>query len=273
MRELFRKLILFCLVFLITISPAFSKSNKIKMLSHINQDFRVADFPDEVRFKTIKKIKIFDDIVIPQRSIITVQTVQAQKERRWHKSGYIICKVKNFITEYENNVVDISDKNLYLVARKYEPIDKKEASILATEIVLTQAASFFAPGVDILYFFTKGAIQREKHPNWFKAGVYNAYENSICWFWLKGKPIDLEENDKVTLKEIGEEKALKLKGQIEKRKEKQAVRDEDKRINKEFKQLKADVKSQLKNLPENDYNILFLEIEAQTIADDTKMAF
>ena len=268
MRELVKKLVILLLAFMIISMPAVAKDKKIKIISHINQDFDVENFPDEVRFKTIKKITIHDDVIIPQRSIVAAETVQTQKERRWHKSGYILCKVKYFITEYEGEVVDISDKNLYLIARKYEPIDKKEASIIATEIILTQGAAFFAPGVDILYFFTKGAIQRKKDPNWFKAGVHNAYENSICWFWLKGKPINLEQNDKVQLKEIKEEKVYKLKDQIEHRKEKQAIKNENKRINKEFKQLKADIKKEFKeeNKAKIIPDILYLEIENYTIA-------
>ena len=200
-------------------------SDSIKLISHINQDFDVNDIQPEIKFKTIKKVTILNEITIPQRSVITAETIQAQKERRWHKSGYIICKVKSYITEYDE-FYDISDKNIYLIARKYEPIYKKEASVLATELVLTQAASVFAPGVDILYFFTKGAIQREKNPNWFKAGVSNAYDHSICWFWLKGKPINLEKDEKVQLKSIKEKRALKLKTQIERRKEKQLKREE-----------------------------------------------
>ena len=245
MRELFKILTIFCLLFFVAVTPAFSKNN-IKMLSHISENFNPVDFPNEINFKTIKKITVLEDITIPQRSIVTAEIIQTQKERRWHKSGYILCKVKYFVTEYDEKLIDISDRNLYLIIRKYEPVDKKEVAIIATEIILTQGASFFAPGVDILYFFTKGAIQRKKHYNWFKAGVHNAYENSICWFWLKGKPIELMQNEKIQIKDIKEEKVYKLKEQIEKRKEKQAIKDENNRIKKEFKQEKTNIKKYAK---------------------------
>ena len=241
---------------MLIIAPVSAKDG-IKMRVNINHDFSVEEIPSEVYFKTQKLLKVSEDFKIPQRSIVTAETLQAQKERRWHKSGYILAKLKSYQPELTETPIDISDKNIYIVARKYEKIDKKEASIVATEILLSQAASFFAPGVDILYFFTKGAIQRKKNPNWFKAGVSNAYENSICWFWLKGKPINLEENAELTLKEIDEEKALKLKNQIEVRKEKQAIKDKKKQIRlarKEEKRLLRQERKILKS-EQNEYYI------------------
>ena len=236
MREALKKTLAILFILSLTVMPAFSKDNK-KMISHIDHNFSVAVMPDEISFRTVKKIALTDDIVIPQRSIVTADLIQAQKELRWHKSGYILCKLKSYTTEYDNVEYDIPE-DVYFIAKKYEPINKKEASILATEIVLAQGASFFAPGVDILYFFTKGAIQREKHPNWFKAGVSNAYDNSICWFWLKGKPIDLKRDERIELSAIDEEKVMKLKGKIEKRKAKQSVKDQKKLVKKIIKQNK-----------------------------------
>lgn len=245
MREFFKRIVVvyMLLAFMLSV-PAYAKSN-VKFISNINHDFSTSDMPEFVQFKTVKKVTVADGVTIPQRSLITAKTIQSQKERRWHKSGYIICKVLNYVTEYDEKLYDISDKNLYLVARKYEPINKKAAAILATEIVLAQAASVFAPGVDILYFFTKGAIIREQHPNWFRAGVANAYENSICWFWLKGKPIELEADDKVQLKDISETKAMKLKEQIIVRREKQTLKDNKKEANIAVKLDKKAVRKQL----------------------------
>jgi hypothetical protein len=123
----------------------------------------------------------------------------------------------------EGDEIDISDKDIYFVVRKYESLNKKEAGIIGTELVLTQAASIvascfiiFAP-VDIAYFFTKGAIVRKKNPNWFKSGVMEAYDNSIFWFQLKGKPIELAEGDEIKLQSISKEKAEKINNKIEKR--------------------------------------------------------
>ena len=210
-----KRILVVVLAFLFFTMPVYSK-NLVNMHATITSDFSTDNIPDIVQFKTIKKVKILDDIVIPQRSVITAEVYQTRKERRWHKSGFIICKVKNFVTDTSDIPVDLSDKDLYIVARKYEKVDKKEVAIVSTEILLTQAASFFAPGVDILYFFTKGAIQRKKHPNWFRAGVSNAYDNSICWFWLKGKPIDLSEGQEIKIKDIKLEKADKIKAQCQK---------------------------------------------------------
>ena len=262
MRGFLKNLIVLFFALAITVLPGSAKE-KIKMISNISDGFVLSEMPDEIHFRTIKKV-VIRDVIIPQRSVVTAETIQAQKERRWHKSGYILCKVKSFLTEYGENT-DISDKNIYLIARKYEPVNKKAASILATEILLTQAASFFAPGVDILYFFTKGAIIREKHYNWFKAGVSNAYENSICWFWLKGKPIDLDKDAKIQLKGIKEEKVFKLKGQIEKRKAKQAIKDEDARFmgkaKRDKKEIKRYIKSEIKGKKKTFDSVIYSELK------------
>ena len=265
MREFFKNLIILFFVFSIITSPAFAKE-KVRIISNLSDNFSVTEMPDEIHFKTPKKVTI-QNVTIPQRSIVTAQTIQAQKERRWHKSGYILCKVTNYLTEYDE-LIDVSDKDIYLVARKYEPVNKKAATILATEIILAQAAAVFAPGVDILYFFTKGAIIREKHYNWFKAGVSNAYDNSICWFWLKGKPIDLEKDDQIQIKQIKEEKVFKLKDQIEKRKAKQAIKDENHKFTSKAKQdkkaIKKYIKKELRAKNKKPYSIINSELKNET---------
>ena len=276
MRGFIKKLLIILIVFGISISTANAKStkekNNIKFVAQIHQDFSTQSLPEEVNFKTIKRMTLLNKIEIPQRSILTTQTVQAQKERRWHKSGYILCKLKSYTPETQEEPIDVSDNNIYMIVRKYEPIDKKEAAIIGTEIVLAQAASFFAPGTDILYFFTKGAIQRKKNPNWFKAGVSNAYDNSICWFWLKGKPIEVEAGQLIAIKDIKEEKVYKLKEQIEKRNEKLAIKNEKKALKAEKKLLKAEEKAVKKALKKQNantdlpaYSILTDEIIEQTI--------
>ena len=272
-----KKFLILILIFFIGVSPAFSKNvDEMKMVTTINHDFSLSNISKEVHIKTSKDIKLSDEIIIPKHSILTIQTVQAQKERRWHKSGYILGKLKSYTVEeidkkalykkynhelYEADmhedslleyieeqvedipikkatIVDISDKNLFVKVYKYEPINKKEAIILAIEIIVTQGASFFAPGVDVGYFFLKGAIMRKQHRNWFKAGVMNAYENSIFWFWLKGKPIELSEDAQVSIKSINEEKVMELKTQIEARNDKKELRDVSKQARKTKKALK-----------------------------------
>lgn len=261
MNKICKKIISFFLVFIFFASPIFAKE-KIKFNSQINQNFNVAELPEYITVKTVSEAKIQDDIVIPENAILKAQVLEAQKERRWHVSGYILCKLLSYYTEETKEEIDISDKNIYVAARRYDALDKKEAAILTTEIILTQAASIvgscfivFAP-VDIAYFFTKGAIQREKNPNWFKAGVSNAYDNSIFWFWLKGKPIDLAENQQVQLKGIKEEKALKLQGKIKNKKEKIAVKNEKKQLKAEYKKDGKKVKAAIKKEERQKENLL-----------------
>lgn len=265
MSKFFKKLISIFLVLAFFASPLLAKEN-IKFTSQINHSFNVSELPEFITVKTIGETKIQEDLIIPENSVIKAQVLEAQKERRWHVSGYILCKLQSYLPEGAKEEIDISEKNIYVAARRYDAINKKDAAILTTELVLTQAASIvgscfiiFAP-VDIAYFFTKGAIQREKDPNWFKAGVSNAYDNSIFWFWLKGKPIDVEENQQLRLKGIKEKKALKLQNKIKDRKEKLAIKNEEKQIKAQLKQNKEEAKMALKkekiNKKRKDKNIL-----------------
>ncbi|MBQ8475974.1 hypothetical protein IJ531_02820, partial [bacterium] len=129
---------------------------------------------------------------------------------------------------------------------KYEPLNKKEAVIIGLELVTMGAASFFAPGSDVGYFFIKGAIQRKKHPNWFKAGVYNAYDNSIFWFIEKGKPIDLAVNDEIKLKHLESTDAKNLSAKITYKKDKKAFRGEKKLVRAEVKEINKEYNKEQK---------------------------
>jgi len=248
MKNSVKKILSVFLIMMLTTSFSSAKSNKINLIADVESDLTIktTELPDEITFKTREIRKITDELSIPEGASVTLKIINAQRELRWHKSGLILCKLKSYQPELAQEPIDVSDKDIYLVARKYEPIDKKEATIIGVELVLAQGASFFAPGVDIAYFFTKGAIQRKKDPNWFKAGVHNAYDNSICWFWLKGKPFELSEGEMVQIKTIKPEKADKLSAKIDKRTarfERQAA----KRIAKlDKKQLKKDLKNEKK---------------------------
>ena len=221
MRVCIKRLIIFLIVFTLTFSPVLA-SGKMKVIGSVNENFTLQnqDLPKEISFILTETRKVKEGIEIPEGAKVTLEIVNARRELRWHVSGLILCKLKSYTIQDSDDIVDLSDKEIYLVVRKYEVMNTKEASILATEIILTQAAGivgscfiFFAP-VDIAYFFTKGAIKREKHPNWFRAGVMDAYDNSIFWFQLKGKPIELEENQTVSVKEISEKKAKNLDKKI-----------------------------------------------------------
>lgn len=217
------KLLLLAVFFIGLIILPCSASDKIKAVAFIEQDFSLNDIPEEISFKLNDEI-ILNNRIIRKNSILTAETMAAQKERRWNKSGFILLNLKY----YESSLgykTDIKDKNIYLIARKYQKIKGKDIAITGTEIVLSQAASFFIPGIDILYYFTKGAIQRKNYSNFFKAGVSTAYENSLCRIWMKGRTIELDENDPISIKETNEKRAYKLKSQIEKRNMKQEKRN------------------------------------------------
>ena len=218
MLKLLKENLILSIVFVLTFSPVFAE-DRIKMLGDVDTSFtmHICDLPDEISFVAAKTRTIPDIVTIPQDSRVIVSIINAEVERRWHKSGIIVGKMKSYCPEGVETPIDISDKEIYVVIRRYEPINKKEAWIIGTEIVIMSGASFFAPGVDVGYFFLKGAILGNKHKNRFLSGVSNAYENSICWFWLKGKRIEFQPNDLASVKSISGEKAEKLISKIDKR--------------------------------------------------------
>ena len=224
-----KKFLSLILIVLLCINPVFA-ADSVKFHANMQTEFlENAENYDNIRFVNNSDVKINDEITIPAEAVIEARVHQFQTEKRWHKSGYIICSLINY-TLNDDIIVDLSDEEIYFIARKYEALDKKEASIIGTELVLTQAASIvascfiiFAP-IDIAYFFTKGAIKRKKNPNWFKSGVMEAYDNSIFWFQLKGKPIDLAEGDNIKLKSLSKQKADKMSAKIEKNKAKKLAK-------------------------------------------------
>ena len=211
MLEFLKKSLILSIVFVMTFSSVSAKG-KIKMLGDVDTDFtmHIQDYPEEISFVVAKTRTIPDVITIPEDSRVVVNIIDAEVERRWHKSGIIIGKMKSYCPEGVETPIDVWDKDIYLVIRRYEPIDKKEAWIIGTEIVVMSGASFFAPGVDVGYFFLKGLIMGNKHKNRFVSGVHNAYDNSIFFFFFKGKPIELQKDDLAAVKSVSKEKAEKL---------------------------------------------------------------
>ena len=220
-----------------------SAKNTVRAQARMTSDYSIGEnAPIEIKFMPGRQVNFGRGVIVQSKSIITAEVYQAQKEKRWHRSGFVICKLISYTKPDSEEEIDISNRDIYMVARKYEPINTKEAAILSTELTTTTIASVFLPGADIAYFFTKGAIQREKHPNWFKAGVSNAYDNSICWFWLKGKPIDVQSGDEIRLVSIKKTRARKIKAKADKKTAKQEKKIAKKTIKKELKAAKKETK-------------------------------
>ena len=237
-----KRFIIIFLISIITVLPVSAKS-PVKAQARMTTDYSIDDNTQiEIKFMPGRKVNFGRGVNVQSKSVITAEVYQAQKEKRWHKSGFVICKLMSYTEPNSDEEIDISNRDIYMIARKHEPIDPKEAAIIGTEITTTSIASIFLPGVDIAYFFTKGAIQREKHPNWFRAGVSNAYDNSICWFWLKGKPIELQSGDDIQLVSIKKTKARKIKAKADKKVAKQEKKLEKKTAKKELRMAKKEAK-------------------------------
>ena len=237
------------IIFISITSTVFAK-NPVNITARVCHDLSVYDdTPEVVEFIINEPIEI-SFFEIPIYSTIKAEIYQFYHEQRWHKAGFVVCKVLSY--ETKDGTVDISDKNFYLYMRMHEPANPKQIAITATELTIMTGASFFAPGADIGYFFLKGAILRKYHPNWFKAGVSSAYDNSILWFIEKGKPLKLFAGEEIKLKYIPEEKAHDIEAKYAYKKFKTAFREEKKITKAEIKEIKRQEKAELKN---TEYNV------------------
>ena len=236
-------LFLISLLIFLPLSEVRAASSRAKMSTEFHyEDTEIK----EVKFVSNQDIVIDGIVRVPANSSVNADIYQSQEEKRWHKSGYIVCKLREYKPADETEYVDMSSEDIYLIARKYVPVDGFDATITGIEIVGGTVAACFIPGVDVAYFFIKGAIQREKHPNWFKAGVSNAWDNSIFWFPQKGKNIELNEGSEITIKPLEKEKADIIKTKVGKQKIKKAFKNQKKRVKSIKKQAKKYIKNEKK---------------------------
>ena len=221
-------------LFSVILIPTYAREPK--PVGVVQQQINNEEMPQGISFVAQTELKLSNgEIIIPKDSVVYAYIINTQGERRWHKSGFIICKLKGYtVSETQEDFVDIEKNEIYMVARKYAPTDKKEVAKTAVEVSATTAAGFIIPGVDIVYYFTKGMIRKQEGKTRFKSGISTAYENSIFWFWLKGKPIDIEENALISFVEINKEKAEKLNNRIEMRKDRSERMQDRKENFKEF---------------------------------------
>ncbi len=205
-----KKVILIILLFLTVNMPnanAYKKANVTATIDELEVDDNDKQI---IYFKNESDAELKNVAYLPKNARVKAEVILIQKEKRWHKSAFALLKLLSFVPEDSDEVIDLSKDDIYLAARKYVPINLPDAAGTGIELGATTAASVVLPGIDILYYFTKGAITREDHPNWFKAGVSEAYDNSIFWFIEKGRSIKLEENCEVQLKSMNDKKINKL---------------------------------------------------------------
>ena len=150
---------------------------------------------------TVKFIPLTDveygGTTLKKGSTVTVRVDDIQREKRFHRNAFFMfTPVK--VTD-GNGYISLEDCGLHGMARRFDKLDKKDATLTGVEIVTATAAGFFLPGIDIAYYFTKGAIQNKKSTNRFKSGVSNAYDNSILWLILKGKRLNLVNGDMIVV--------------------------------------------------------------------------
>lgn len=193
-----KKLLFYILILCIFIQPSFAQE-KTKIIGQIKTDFTVETIGKYISIYMNTPYKIDDNLKIPKGSIVNIYIENTSKEKRFHKSGFFIGKLIDYTTPIENKKNIIEDRNILVVGRKYEEMNATDIARTGTEFTITTIAGFVIPGSDIAYYFTKGAIINDTGKR-FKSGVHCAYDNSILWLILKGKPINLQKGDYIILK-------------------------------------------------------------------------
>src|SRR5574344_563197 len=227
-----KKLLSIILIFIITTMPVSAKSKakeSTKIKASMLQTLTIDTNTNDISFK-INEPLILNEVEIPSGSTVNIHIDKIQKEKHFHKNGYFIFHISSYTIENTDTTIDLSDKKLYFVARKYYKIKKGEATFTSAEFGATTAASWFVPGVDLVYYFIKGAIQNQKGYNRIESGVGCAYENFLpIWLFQKGRHLELNNGDNIVIiratkkymKELekAEKKALKEAKLLEKQKE------------------------------------------------------
>lgn len=189
--KFFKKLV-FIFVMLV-IASSVCAADIVKFKAEICNDFDPAEYLNSVIEIEPMFDVLYHELDIPADSRIKVKVIYSQDEKRFHKSGFFRFCIVGY--NKGDSYIDCSDSNIVGIAKRYDQIDKKEAAKTGAELTTTTVAGFMLPGIDIAYYFIKGAIQNEKAETRFKSGVHNAYDNSIFWFFQKGKPINLKKGD------------------------------------------------------------------------------
>jgi hypothetical protein len=237
-----KRLLILLMIIVMGIMPVSAKNNGIIPAKMASIFSTTGQTPSVVAFSPNRNLKINDELTLPSRAIIAAEVYRFQKEKRMHRHGYIVCRLLSYKDPDSNEVIDLLSKDIFVVARRRSNLELGEAALTGVELTVTTAASIPLPGVDIVYYFTKGAILRGNNPNWFKSGVSEAYDNSIFWFFLKGRTIDFEKGDYVDIKHIGKEEVLKLRDKIDENQIKTEQREAVKFIKKQKKIAKAEEK-------------------------------
>lgn len=157
-------------------------------------------------FKTESEVQFDSDLIIPENSLITAKFISSKSERRFHKSGFFTCKLVKYTKDGQD--VYVKNRNMKMIGKRYDKVDGVEAAETGAEFTATTVAGFLLPGVDIAYYFIKGAIQNTKADTRFKSGVHNAYDNSIMWIFLKGKPIVFAKGDSLSILMCEDDKSV-----------------------------------------------------------------
>ena len=232
----FKKYLIYTLILFFFIPlPSFARQKKT--IATIQEQIDIKEGLDGISFITQSELTLSKEgITIPKDSIVYAYILDTQQERRWHKSGYAVCKLKGYITQEldEPSYSDIEKKDIYIVIRTHKPVDKKEVGKKTGISALAFASNFIVPGAGIAYYFTRGMIKKEEGKTRFKSGVSNVYNNSVFWFWLKGKPVNLEENTDIYFKEITREQARNLLEAIQAYNERSERMQDKKETVKEF---------------------------------------
>lgn len=178
--------------------PVYAHTAKLRAV--ILSDFDENNNLPVAAFKLSEPLLLDDFKELPAESIVNLNVFDVRSEKRFHKSGYFRGCLINYQIPAETEVYILEGEQVCFLGKKYQAIDKVDAAVNTAEFAAATTAGFMIPGSDIIYYFTKGAIQNKKGPNRLKSGVINAYDNSIFWVIKKGEPINLKNGDEVILR-------------------------------------------------------------------------
>ena len=92
--KIFKNILWIFALFLVVLTPAYAKDESI---GTVQQQINSEQMPNGISFIAQTELKLSDGRVsIPKDSTVYAYITNNQGERRWHRGGFIICKLKGY---------------------------------------------------------------------------------------------------------------------------------------------------------------------------------
>ncbi|MGM9994766.1 MAG: hypothetical protein ACI37R_08585 [Candidatus Avigastranaerophilus sp.] len=150
-------------------------------------------------FLTIGQYEIAENKYIEENAIVKVIIKKYVKPKRGKRNGYAKIELVEYsIPSKDNEIINISNKNITGTLKLSSPLDKKE--IIKNASVAVTGHFLEIPGFSQAIAISKGLINPNPEQNRLQSAGTNLYESTPFTYVEKGNDLEIEENAIVVLK-------------------------------------------------------------------------